>query len=462
MSDQEFKNYVALISKLLHLKQGQQESIGGELKDHLQTRVADLIEEGVPKETAFQQALEEFGDAAAMARNFQTVLDLKRRRWMMRFTTLAMAGVFLAAVFTMAMWPEGARFGTPATTMATTNDDPVTAESPPLATMQMSPATKSDLATEKALKQLTDLEYEETPFADVMRELEDKFGLNFMLDQSAKDDSLTAEELVTIRLKGVPLSKGLLLMLRAYNATYAIDEGVVQIISIDNQSDPEFLRLKMFDCRALSKALPKPAPEPLVLFRNGGGGFGGGGGGFGGGGGGGGVFCMSPLLQESTSDEKKKKNTVEEVALEKLAAVYEQWAAKLEKHVKSQRALTGEDTLLELVQSMVNPDSWRCNGSGEGQAKVVNGVLVVTQTEAGLRKIDQMLTDLRGQVLQRLEPVSAIERADNPLMKVAQQDQRQKATDVNDPFGGDQGTDSDPFGTVQKLTVIRLMNKHRR
>ena len=166
MSDQEFKNYVALISKLLHLKEGQQETIGGELQDHLQTRVADLMDEGVPKEAAFQQALEEFGDAAAMARNFQTVLDLKRRRWMMRFTTLAMAGVFLAAVFTMAMWPEvpglarqPRRWPRPTTILQQPRPKPP-------ATVQVSPATKSDLAAEKALKQLTDLEYEEVPFAD--------------------------------------------------------------------------------------------------------------------------------------------------------------------------------------------------------------------------------------------------------------------------------------------------------
>ena len=450
MSDQEFKNYVALISKLLHLKQGQQESIGGELKDHLQTRVADLIEEGVPKETAFQRALEEFGDAAAMARNFQTVLDLKRRRWMMRFTTLAMAGVFLAAVFTMAMWPEGARFGTPATTMATTNDDPATAESPPLATMQMSPATKSDLATEKALKQVTNLEYEEVPFVDAMRELEDKFSLNFMLDQSAIDDALAEDELVTIRLRGVPLNKGLLLMLERFNATYSIDEGVVRIISKDNQNDPEFLRLKMFDCRALSKALPKPAQKPLVQFMNGGGGGGGfGGGGGWGGGGGGGVFCISPLQQPPASDDKDKDTAAKEVSSEKLAIAYEKWAAKLDQHLKTQKKPTGDETLLGLVYSMANPDGWEVSGVGSGQAQVVNGVLVVTQTEAGLRKVEQLLIDLRGQVLQRLEPVSAIQRADNPLMKVAQQDPRQKATDDNDPFGGDQGTDSDPFGNAE-------------
>ena len=258
MSDQEFKNYVALISKLLHLKQGQQESIGGELKDHLQTRVADLIDDGVPEEAAFQQALEEFGDAAAMARNFQSVLDLKRRRWMMRFTTLAVAGAFLAAIFTMAMWPAGARFGAPAATMATTQDDSPFDEAKPTALMQvqLSPATKSDLATEKTLEQLTDLHYEANSFADIMKDLGDRLRLNFMLDMSARDDGLSEDQEITIRLSQVPLSKGLMLMLREFNATYIIDEGIVRIISIDESNDAPFLRMKMFDCKALSKRYP--------------------------------------------------------------------------------------------------------------------------------------------------------------------------------------------------------------
>ena len=70
MSNQEFENYVALIGKLLQLTREQRDQISGELQDHLQMRVADLASEGVSKQDAINQALEEFGDAAAMAKNF--------------------------------------------------------------------------------------------------------------------------------------------------------------------------------------------------------------------------------------------------------------------------------------------------------------------------------------------------------------------------------------------------------
>ena len=432
MSDQEFKNYVALISKLLHLKRGQQESIGGELKDHLQARVADLVEEGVPEEAAFQQALEEFGDAAAMAKNFQTVLDLKQRRWMMRFTTLAVAGAFLAAVFTMAMWPAGARFGAPAATMATTQDDGTAAEAKPAASMQMSQSTKSDLETEQALKLITDLEYDQTVITDVLSELGEKFGLNFMLTYSAKDDALTEDETVTIKLSQISLGKGLLLMLENYNATYVIDEGVVRIISLDEAGDFKWMRTKMFDCRALSKVLPKVLPKPtlkpLVVKKNSGGRggrFGGGGSGVSGGGG---------------SGKDAKDN---EANSEKLAIAYEKWAAALNQHLKSKKNPTGEDTLLDLVRSMVDPDGWNGGVFGNAEAKVVNGVLVVTNSEANLKKIEDLLTDLRGQVLGLTEPATSVKQAAKPA---AASQQNRDQTVASDLFGDQDATDDfNPF-----------------
>ncbi len=52
MSNQEFENYLRLIGKLLQLSRSQQKQISGELRDHLQSRVADLVAEGVAQEDA--------------------------------------------------------------------------------------------------------------------------------------------------------------------------------------------------------------------------------------------------------------------------------------------------------------------------------------------------------------------------------------------------------------------------
>ncbi len=111
MSNEEFENYLALVSRLLRLNRSQRELIGSELRDHLQTRVDELVESGVDQREAVRNALEEFGDAAGLARQFQMISNQYQRRWMMRFATFSILGTFVVAVFLMAMWPQQARFG---------------------------------------------------------------------------------------------------------------------------------------------------------------------------------------------------------------------------------------------------------------------------------------------------------------------------------------------------------------
>ena len=98
-----------------------------------------------------------------------------------------------------------------------------------------------DEAILDALEQPTNLEYVEVPFVDVRRDLEDKYGINIALDQSAIDDALGEEELITVRYRGIRLKNALRLMLRDYNATYIVRDEVLRIISLSNVSDPENL-----------------------------------------------------------------------------------------------------------------------------------------------------------------------------------------------------------------------------
>ena len=366
MSNEEFENYIALVSRLLQLRGKQRDQISVELRDHLQTRAAELESEGQTKQAALRQAIEEFGDAAAMAKNFQSVQNHKRQRWMMRFSTFAIAGVFLAALFTMSMWPGEARFGAPETSIAKTFDDPAKVVQAPEKKPLVSDSAKRDAATEKALESPMNIEYEEVQFADVMAELEKWSGLNFILDETAIDDSLTKEELVTVRVRGVPLAKALELMLGPFNATYAIEEGVVMIISKDNITDPEHLRLKMFDCKKL-----------VAAFGD-----------------------------------------------------------------------SGEGKLLNLVQSMVYPESWKNNGKhGCGEASVEGGILIVNQSEVELRQIGVMLTDLRGKILGETEKPAAVSEKSPKKNRKKMSVKKQAPNPLGD---GDPFKDDNPFNDQRK------------
>lgn len=174
-----------------------------------------------------------------------------------------------------------------------------------------------DEAILDALELPTNLEYVEVPFIDVKRDLEDKYGINIALDQSAIDDALTEEELITVRYRGIRLKNALRLMLRDYNATYIVRDEVLRIISLSNVSDPENLVTDVYNVGDL--VAPRFNPFAGLgggiggggLGGGGGGGLGGGGGGgFGGGGGGrgggGGAFCIQDAPVSTTSKVSAK------------------------------------------------------------------------------------------------------------------------------------------------------------
>ena len=325
----------------------------------------------------------------------------------MRFMTFSIAGSFLVAVLTMAMWPQDARFGSPSKSIAQQNDG---SDVPaPKAKPTASDSTQRNSQTEAKLKQAVGLDFDDTSFSDVIEELADKTGLNFILTDSASDDALPDDEPITFKITGMPLEKALDLMLATKNATYVIDSGVVLFISLDEAEDEKWFRVKMFDCRELVKVLPKTAP-PVKLFnfgggfsgRSGRGGFGGSGGG--GGGGGGGVFSIAPPSHQSqpqtgnnTKKQTAKKSPSESQLLDKKL---QQIMKMLEQEATRRQPLPSvEYTLETLVRSMAGSDTW-VEGDGHGSAslKAVNGILIVRNSETILKQVENLLLDLEGKL----------------------------------------------------------------
>ena len=317
----------------------------------------------------------------------------------MRFMTFSIAGSFLVAVLTMAMWPQNARFGSPSKSIAQQNDG---SDVPaPKAKPTASDSTQRTSQTEAALKQAIDLDFIDAPFVDVIEELADKAGLNFILTQSASDDGLPEDEPITFNITGMPLGKSLELMLAPHNATYVIDSGAVLFISLDEAADEKWFRVKMFDCGELVKVLPKTAP-PVKLI-NFGGAFGrsgrGGGGGFGGSGGGGGGGSVPSHQAQPQTDNKTKKQTAKKSPSESqlLDKKLEQIMKMLEQEAtRRQPQPSVEYTLETLVRSMAGGD-----GYGSASLKVVNGILIVRNSETILKQVENLLVDLEGKLLSK-------------------------------------------------------------
>ena len=105
MSDHEFENYLALLSRLLRLSGKQRDQISEELRAHLEDRLDELIARGVSHEAAVRQALEEFGDAAGLAGQFVAISRNRKRRWLVRLTTFSVAATLLLAAGIAIFWP---------------------------------------------------------------------------------------------------------------------------------------------------------------------------------------------------------------------------------------------------------------------------------------------------------------------------------------------------------------------
>ncbi|MDA0659423.1 MAG: permease prefix domain 1-containing protein [Planctomycetota bacterium] len=86
MTDEQFQNYLALLKGLLKLSNRERDAIADELQQHMDERLAELLQAKVPHDEAVRCSLEEFGDAAGVAQRFLQVDHFKRRRRIMRMT----------------------------------------------------------------------------------------------------------------------------------------------------------------------------------------------------------------------------------------------------------------------------------------------------------------------------------------------------------------------------------------
>ena len=177
----------------------------------------------------------------------------------------------------------------------------------------------------EALEEPANLAYDETPWSEVEDELERQYKINIVLDQSAKDDSLTEDEPITINLTGIRLKNALRLMLKEKNATFIVRNEVLLIISLDDADDTKYFVTNVYNVGDLVAPRRNPQAGQLGLggggggLGGGGGGLGGGGGGLGGGGGGlgggggGGVFCVQESkvlkLGDSTGNVSAESKT---------------------------------------------------------------------------------------------------------------------------------------------------------
>lgn len=209
--------------------------------------------------------------------------------------------------------------------------------------------------------------------------------MNLILDQTASDDSLTVDELITIRVKNVSLSTALRLMLASKNATYIITDGILRIISLDSASDPLFFSRKIFDCRNLLQkiaATDARVGKTIQLATGRPGGLGAGGG-IGPRVGGGGVFRIGSTCQMQQQPAKTQ--------------ILQAPAAEGSEKNLVMITVTAESILENLIKMTIDRDGWD-DTNGDGTLMTVSGFMVANQTQHTLDEIESFLNEFESRL----------------------------------------------------------------
>jgi hypothetical protein len=261
MSDQEFENYLTLIGRLLRLSSSQRKAIGEELRDHFESRVAELVQSGLLHEEAVRMAVEEFGDAAGLAAQFTTVSQTRKRRLIMRGTVGTVAALAAAIVIGMASWPDHN------TGLMVERAGAQTAEKQKLEKADIATRDRAARETERMLNVPIDVEFQETPLAEVLQYLRDSRQIQIVLRSGVLSDAGIDPTtiLVSTSLSKVRGAKVLGLILEANGLGYMIDNDGLVIVSTKEDLDSR-LTIRIYDCRkilASESAIPAPVPaEP--------------------------------------------------------------------------------------------------------------------------------------------------------------------------------------------------------
>ena len=233
---------------------------------------------------------------------------------------------------------------------------------------------------------LVHVDFFETRFEDVMSFLQKELGLQIVLHESAGVYDLDYESLIVVsHSSDLRAATVLDLLVKPFDCTWTIQDGVIHIISTEASSGLEWLNVMTFDCHDLVKKI-----QPITLqFHPGFIPHDSGGGSVIPGGTVGGLFAIPPQQNETPEAEAKPTPPV--------TPTIQHPGAGFMLPVK--KVLNPMEQLQRLITKTVSPDSWSEIG-GPGSIIAVNHVLVIRQTQSNLRQINQLLEQLRAAKLE--------------------------------------------------------------
>jgi hypothetical protein len=218
----------------------------------------------------------------------------------------------------------------------------------------------ADQAVREKLRREIKLDVIETPFSDVLKDLNNLLEITIVLDPEGLEEAdVTPDQLITLRLEDKRADVILRVLLEPLHLECGIRDGLL-IITSREKYEKEFLAVRVFNVRALldDAATPsKPLPRWTRPVKRSSGGF------FGGPEG---AVPKAPVAAAPVHADPAPEYQPE----------------------------TPADHLVAMICDSVAPDSWTHRG-GQATAKVFGGVLVVRQTEEALAQIADLIEQMR-------------------------------------------------------------------
>jgi hypothetical protein len=388
MTERDFEAFLTLLKRLLRTGKRQRDAIVGELRDHLLQRLDALTAQGLSRDEAMTRALEEFGDAAVLAAHFTAISRNRNRRILMRTTLGTLVSAVVVIACAVAFWPQGGS--------APLAPNSVVAQDPPAAAENNAPAAAAepdedalnDQTTNK-LKKRIDAEFQELPIEDALKSIAASTQVQFYTDRRALEDvGINADTPVSITLNSVPCDMLLDLILGQLDLAYTMRSGIVIVTTPEEAEAQMIVRVYAVSDLAARAAAPldknQQALGALSRLAEGGaqGGFGGGSG-----------VVRVPLLESLLQLWARRVALKQEGKAEEAAQVEAEFY-QMTSEIFARQSFSDADELIELIVQTVSPDTWNDVG-GLGSIMSYRDKLVVTQTAAVHRQVDDLLRQLR-------------------------------------------------------------------
>jgi hypothetical protein len=227
MPEHEFQIYLSVLSRLMKLDEQQKSAIADELSDHLEERFEELVRSGLDRDEAIRQALDEFGDASGLAVDLTRVSQKRIRRIVMRSGLATAALLIIGFGWAFLFPPANDALNTEPLLVA--QDSPAAAQAPAKIALD---ADSSDFDA-PFLKKQTTVSFADTPLNDVLEYLSREQEFPILLDTvSVEEAGLLVDEPIKF-VAEIRVDQALDLMLREFELTWYIDDGILHVTTIE-------------------------------------------------------------------------------------------------------------------------------------------------------------------------------------------------------------------------------------